>query len=275
MIWAIGDIQGCYDPFMRLLDKIEFNPNRDRLWLVGDIVNRGKKSKEVLAYLYEIKESVDLVLGNHDIALLAIYWGFKKPNETIEPILKDDMLDRWIEWLRSRPLLHLDKELGYAMAHAGVAPQFSIKEAMKYNNILQTKLTSSSAKEWLKEAMSREVTKIDKNSSNIDKEIFALSSFTRMRYCKSNGELDFNAKGTPTKKQYNLGLYPWFELPIMTKKEYPIIFGHWSTLGYLEKNNIIALDSGCLWAGSLTARQIDTKTKVVIQELCPEGNKPK
>ncbi len=275
MIWAIGDIQGCYDPFMRLLDKIEFNPNRDRLWLVGDIVNRGKKSKEVLAYLYEIKESVDLVLGNHDIALLAIYWGFKKPNETIEPILKDDMLDRWIEWLRSRPLLHLDKELGYAMAHAGVAPQFSIKEAMKYNNILQTKLTSSSAKEWLKEAMSREVTKIDKNSSNIDKEIFALSSFTRMRYCKSNGELDFNAKGAPTKKQYNLGLYPWFELPIMTKKEYPIIFGHWSTLGYLEKDNIIALDSGCLWAGSLTARQIDTKTKVVIQELCPEGNKPK
>ncbi len=275
MIWAIGDIQGCYDPLKRLLKKIEFDPKRDRLWLVGDIVNRGKKSKEVLSYLYDIRESVDMVLGNHDIALLAVYWGIKRSNPTIEPILDDPMAKEWIEWLRSRPLLHLDKKLGYALSHAGVAPQFSIKEAMEYNKILQKRLTSKDASVWLKKMMSTEVSKIDKNSTQLEKEAFALSAFTRMRYCYADGSLDFKTKGAPTKKEYKAGLYPWFELPVMTKKEYPIIFGHWSTLGYFEKDNIIALDSGCLWAGSLTARQIDTKTKVVVQELCPEGNKPK
>ncbi len=127
MIWAIGDIQGCFKPFKTLLERIKFNSRYDKLWVAGDIVNRGENSLETLEYLYSIKDSIKMVLGNHDIALIASYFGIKKPNPTIEPILSHKMAKEWIDWLREQPFVIYDKKLNYLMTHAGVAPNFSLK----------------------------------------------------------------------------------------------------------------------------------------------------
>ena len=261
MTWAIGDIQGCFDNFKELLAKIEFNPSKDRLWLVGDLVNRGSKSLEVLEYLISIEDSINVVLGNHDITLIASYYGLKKTNPTIEPILKHKNAKKYISWLREKPFLHIDYNLGYALAHAGIAPNFELGAAKYYNNILQQRLKSSHVKEWLRAMLSKDTPYFDPHGKNLDIERYALSSFTRMRYCYKNGYLDFKQKGSP-KNLKNPKLYPWFKCPTRIKKEVKILFGHWSTLGFLETPEVVALDTGCIWGGELSAYSLEEKIKI-------------
>jgi len=275
LVWAIGDIQGCYDSFIKLLDKINFNPNRDTLFIAGDLVNRGAKSKEVLKYLYNIRGSLRVVLGNHDIALLAIYFGLKKSNPTLEPILKDPKHRLYLEWLRGLDFVIEDKELGFVMAHAGIPPQFNLKTAMKFNTILKKRLKSKRAKEWLKIMMEQDETKFSKDMSKIEKERFALGSFIRMRYIKAKDcKLDFKQKGAPRSEIYKKGLVPWFECPKRKAIKQKIIFGHWSTLGYYENREVCCLDSGCLWRGKLTAKRLDSKKQIIKQVDCKEGIDP-
>ena len=264
MIWAIGDIQGCYKPFKELLEKIEFNPKKDTLWLVGDLVNRGKGSLEVLEYLYSIRDSVKIVLGNHDIALIATYFGLKKSNPTIDPILNSLNCEKLILWLRKQPFLYVDYKLGYAMAHAGIAPNIELGAAIYYNNILQSRLQSSNAKEWLKVMMSKESEYFFSNSSNSELERYFLSSFTRMRYCYKDGHLDFKQKGSP-KDLNNPNLYPWFDCPTKINKELKIVFGHWSTLGFVNRKDILAIDTGCVWNGRLTAISLPDEKVVSVK----------
>jgi len=152
-IWAIGDIQGCHDAFMRLLEKIAFDPVQDRLWIAGDLVNRGGGSLEVLTYLYSIRDRIDVVLGNHDITLLAVYWGLKKSNPTLDPILASPEADKLIGWLRTQPFVHYDKRLGYVMAHAGIPPAFDLETALHFSRKLQEKLQSDKAAKWLDKKM--------------------------------------------------------------------------------------------------------------------------
>jgi len=152
-IWAIGDIQGCYDAFMRLLEEIDFDPEQDRLWIAGDLVNRGNGSLEVLEYLYAIRDRIDVVLGNHDITLLAIYWGLKKSNPTLDPVLASPDADRLIGWLRAQPFVHYDKKLGYVMVHAGIPPAFDLETALHFSRKLQEKLQSDKAAKWLDKKM--------------------------------------------------------------------------------------------------------------------------
>ncbi len=264
MTWAIGDIQGCFDNFQNLLTKINFDPNRDRLWLVGDLVNRGNKSLEVLEYVYEHRESIDIVLGNHDISLIAAYFGLKKSNPTIEPILNSAKAESLINWLRSQPFLHIDYNLGYAMAHAGIAPNFQLGAAKHYNDILQQRLNSKEVKEWLKIMLSKETDHFEPHGQNSDIERYALNSFIRMRYCYKNGYLDFKQKGSPyTLKRDDL--YPWFDCPIKEKKELKIVFGHWSTLGFLDRDDILALDTGCLWGRELSAYNLESRERVFVK----------
>ncbi len=265
MNWAIGDIQGCFDNFQALLKKIEFDPKKDKLWLVGDLVNRGPKSLEVLEYLYEIKESCKIVLGNHDISLIAAYYGLKKANPTILPILESKNAKKLIDWLRGLPFMHLDYKLGYVMAHAGIAPQFDIGMAIYYNNLLQKELSGPNAKEWLKKMLKKQTTKFHPNSDIIEEERYALSSFIAMRFCYADGTLDFKQKGSPFKLK-NKELYPWFDCPHRKKLDLKVVFGHWSTLGFLNREDILALDTGCVWGKELSA--FDLENNKLVQISC-------
>ena len=231
MIWAIGDLQGCYKPFMELLEKINFDPSRDQLWLVGDLVNRGKGSLEALEYVYEHQKSIKIVLGNHDIALIAAYYGIKKSNPTIEPILNSPRAKELIDWLRCQPLLYVDSELGYCMAHAGISPLWDLKTAKAYANELEKKLAGDDVAAWLKKMLNNSTDRISLGNTSEEEEIFAFSAFLRIRYCFDDGSIEISQKGSPTQKLEEMGLLPWFLYPKRIPLEYKIVFGHWSTLG--------------------------------------------
>ncbi len=269
-VWAIGDIQGCHDDFMALLKKIDFDSSKDQLWLVGDLVNRGNGSLKMLEYLYGIKDNVVAVLGNHDISLLAAYWGLKKSNPTIDPILNSPKADELIDWVRSLPFVHYDKELGYVMAHAGIPPAFDLEMALLFSAKLQAKLSSDDAPRWLAKKMQDAPALYDGTKKNR----YAINAFTRMRYCDAKGRLDYNQKGKPNKKSAAAGLMPWFECPTRKKLPAKVIFGHWSTLGYIENDEVVCLDTGCIWQGKMTAKRIDIPNGDIVQTDCPDGIKP-
>ncbi len=266
MVWAIGDIQGCFKPFMNLLKRVDFNPKKDQLWIAGDMVNRGDNSLEVLEYIYSIQDSVKVVLGNHDIALISSYLGVRKPPPSLEPILNHKRAKEWVEWLREQPFAVYDDELNIFMAHAGLAPIFDEKIALEWSRTLQKKLKSSDAKSWLKEAKNSKATRL---SFEENSQLYALESFIRMRYCYEDGSLDFEQKGEPTKELQKKGLLPWFEIKSRKETSAKIIFGHWSTLGYFENSSVCCLDSGCLWGRDLTIRRLDGKKRKIEQISCP------
>lgn len=269
-VWAIGDIQGCYEAFMRLLEKIDFDPEQDRLWIAGDLVNRGSGSLEVLTYLYGIRERVHVVLGNHDITLLAVYWGLKKSNPTLDPILRSPEAETLIGWLRAQPFVHYDETLGYVMAHAGIPPAFDLETALQYSQRLQEKLQSDKAAKWLDKKMIGGVHTFGEKKKNR----FAINAFTRMRFCDVEGRLDFDQKGAPSRKTYSAGLYPWFEIKQRKQLGAKVIFGHWSTLGYTDNDIAVCLDTGCVWQGKMTAKRIDIPDGGIVQVACPEGKNP-
>ena len=266
-VWAIGDIQGCHSAFLRLLERIDFDPAQDRLWVAGDLVNRGSGSLQTLEYLYSIRESIHVVLGNHDITLLAAHWGLKKSNPTLHPILKSPHRETLMQWLRSRPFVHYDEELGYVMVHAGIPPVFDLKTALKFSQKLQEKLQSNAAPRWLNKKMLGGIHTFGEKKKNR----FAINAFTRMRYCDIRGRLDFDQKGSPGKKTYGAGLYPWFEIKNRKPLGAKVIFGHWSTLGYIENEDVICLDTGCVWQNKMTAKRIDISDGGIVQVDCPEA----
>ena len=269
-VWAIGDIQGCYGAFRRLLEKIDFDPAQDCLWIAGDLVNRGNGSLEVLAYLYQIRSRVHIVLGNHDITLLAVYWGLKKSNPTLDPILRSPEAETLIDWLRAQPFVHYDKRLGYVMAHAGIPPAFDLETALRFSQRLQEKLQSDKAAKWLDKKMIGGVHTFGEKKKNR----FAINAFTRMRFCDEEGRLDFDQKGAPSRKTYSAGLYPWFEINKRKPLGAKVIFGHWSTLGYIDTDAVVCLDTGCVWQGKMTAKRIDIPDGEIVQVACPEGKNP-
>jgi len=274
-VWAIGDIQGCYDSFRELLDKIHFNPAHDQLWIAGDLVNRGDKSLEVLNYLYSIKDSIKIVLGNHDILLIAAYYGVKKSNKTLDPILHAPNVEELIGWLRHQPFLHWDYHLGYTMAHAGISPQFDFGMAISYAKRIEKRLRSRSVKAWLKNMFKNSSSQFNSEASSQDMDKYILGSFTRMRFCEDNGELDFKQKGKPTEfKVFKRGLKPWFACPTRKYIGMKIVFGHWSTLGFYYDSNVLALDTGCLWGRKLTAARIDLREPIIIQVGCQAKQNP-
>jgi bis(5'-nucleosyl)-tetraphosphatase (symmetrical) len=270
-IWAIGDIQGCFDDFQALLHTIEFDPRYDRLWIAGDLVNRGGGSLETLEYLYSIRDRIQVVLGNHDLTLIAAYYGFKKSNETIDPILQSPRVDELIGWLRQQPFLHCDAELGYCMAHAGISPMFSLEQAQGYARRIEAKLQSDGAKGWLKKMYQKGSGVFDPKADEITLDRYIVNSFTRMRFCdNSNGVLEFDQKGMPTKKLKKQGLVPWYKCDVRRPWPYRIVFGHWSTLGYVENKKVIGLDTGCVWQGKMTAKLLGGDGRIVQVE-CPDG----
>ena len=267
-IWAIGDIQGCYTSFKALLEKIDFNPEMDKLWVAGDLVNRGEGSLETLEYLYSIRDSVEIILGNHDITLIAAYYGIKKSNPTIDPILASPNASKLIRWLRRQKFLHVDYQLGFCMAHAGISPEFDLGMALKYSKRIEEKLQSDEVEVWLKAMFKHGIDRFNRESSCIDIDRYIVSSFTRMRYCYGDHRLEFDQKGKPTDALRKKGLKPWFECLNRKDIDLKIIFGHWSTLGFYHDEDVLSLDTGCLWGGQLTAARIDSKDVEIVSIDC-------
>lgn len=267
-VWAIGDIQGCYDSLKALLKKIDFDVTRDKLWIAGDLVNRGEGSLETLKYLYSIKENVEIVLGNHDITLIAAYYGIKKSNPTIDPILQSPEAQKLIDWLRGQKFLHVDYELGFCMAHAGISPEFDLGMAMMYAKSVEEKLQSDHASVWLEQMFRQGERRFNRDASLVDIDRYIVSAFTRMRFCYGDHKLDFDQKGPPTEELRKKGLKPWFECEYRKDIDLRIIIGHWSTLGFYEDEHVLALDTGCLWGGQLTAARIDSDEVEIISVDC-------
>jgi len=267
-IYAIGDIQGCFDELIKLVEKIGFNPNSDHLWFVGDLVNRGPKSLETLRWVKSLENRAITILGNHDLHLLAIYAGIKKidNNNSLYPVLQADDVDELMDWLRHRPLMHFDSNLNIALVHAGLVPQWGIKDALTHAKEVEEVLRSKQIKDFLENMYGEKPDCWDETLSGWERLRTITNSFTRMRYCNSHGVMNLSDKGPPGSQSPDM--IPWFEINSRKSQDTTIVFGHWSTLGHINDHNVIATDTGCLWGGSLTAVEIDDNEQKTFQIEC-------
>jgi bis(5'-nucleosyl)-tetraphosphatase (symmetrical) len=259
-IYAIGDVQGCYDELMRMLDLVKFDPTKDQIWLAGDIVNRGPKSAEVIRFaMQQGEEVVKVVLGNHDLHLLAYSVGVTKHHhfmDTLESVLKAEDSDELLFWLRHQPLFYHDEEIGFSMVHAGLPPKWTIKKALKRAKEVETVLQSENWQAFVSNMYGNQPNRWSKGLEGWDRLRYITNCFTRLRYCHDDGRLALKFKGPPINKP--LGQKPWFEMPGRRSQADKIVFGHWSALGTGRYDNVFSLDSGVVWGEQLTAVRIDS-----------------
>ena len=256
--YAIGDIQGCLDAFQELLRRLGFNPLQDELWLTGDLVNRGPKSVETLRYVRDLGACVTVVLGNHDLHLLAVAAGAAKlrRRDTLSSVL--EAMDRadLLDWLRRRPLFVFDAPSDTALVHAGLYPHWSAGTALALAGEVQAVLRGSGYLRFLAQMYGDTPTRWHNDLSGSERLRFITNVFTRIRYCSVDGAvLDFQNKLGPGKKPP--GLVPWFQCKSRRAPSIRVIFGHWSTLGLWNADGVIGLDTGCVWGGQLSAVQLD------------------
>ena len=261
--YVIGDIQGCYDPLMRLLEMCNFDDKEDQLWLVGDLVNRGPQSLEVLRFLKNLRSTPVITLGNHDLHLLARIF-------TSDPwIGKDDTLQAILEapdakeighWLRKQKILHYDAQWDTVMVHAGIAPCWDLEQAIAMADELQTALQGNDFIYFLQHLYGNEPQVWSEQLSGIARLRMITNYFTRMRLCDEDGRLLLEYKENTARTPQ--GFYPWFSTPNRKSIAATILFGHWAALrGKCAVPRIYALDTGCLWGGALTALRLDDKKK--------------
>ena len=275
-IYAIGDVQGCYDELMDLLEFIRFDPGVDTLWLTGDIVNRGPKSLAVLRFVKNLGDKAVSVLGNHDLHLLAIASGHSKlrKDDTLKEILKADDNEELLTWLRHRPLIHHDATLGVNLLHAGLPPQWTIEQARQSAREVEEVLRGNRFEKYFENMYGNKPVRWKPSLKGWDRMRFITNCFTRLRYVDSDGKLCLGAKGPIGSQPANC--IPWFQHPARQTKEELCVFGHWSTLGFYSDNGIVALDSGCLWGGKLTAVRLDmdASARVPLQVTCKGARQP-
>ncbi|MEI6145431.1 MAG: symmetrical bis(5'-nucleosyl)-tetraphosphatase [Methylococcales bacterium] len=271
-IYAIGDIQGCFDDLLRLLDVISFNENSDQLWFAGDLVNRGPKSLETLRFVKSLGSSAITVLGNHDMHLLAASCLPKIANkkDSLTQVLDAPDRDELIYWLRHRPLLHYSND--FCLLHAGLPPQWDFKKAQKMAILAEQTLRDKDYEVFLKQMYGNKPNIWSPNLKGVARIRFVINCFTRMRYCDAQGRLDFVNSGPIGSQPSNL--FPWFDAPKRKNADMRIIFGHWSSLGYYEGRNCYGIDTGCLWGGQLTALKLDESMHRFSID-CQGANKPK
>lgn len=267
-VYAIGDIQGCYTELRRLLDMLYFDPAPDRLWFVGDLVNRGPESLECLRFVKSLGDNAVVTLGNHDLSLLLVMAGVRElsPHNTTGDILRAPDRDELFDWLRRRPLLHHDPELDYVMIHAGLPPQWDLTLAKHCAHELEALLRGEDYPEYFRSMYGDTPDLWSAELRGPDRWRFITNCFTRMRYCTAQGRLDLAAKGRP--EEYGVNLYPWFRAPGRRSAGTRILFGHWSTLGLVRESNVASLDTGCVWGGSLTAMRLDTEQPQFFSIAC-------
>lgn len=257
--YAIGDIQGCCDEFDALLERISFEPGRDRLWLVGDLINRGPKSLDVIRRVRALGDAAVTVLGNHDLHLLAIHYGGHAPRagDTLDAILAADDLEDICRWLRSLPLLAEDAALGYVMTHAGVPHIWNLQQARERAHEVEAVIQGEDHRAYFSAMYGDQPDCWDDALTGFDRWRVITNYFTRMRLVDEQGRLDLSSKGTLD--DLSPGWYPWYQLRARAPLGRKIVFGHWAALqGVTQDADAIALDTGCVWGGTLTALCLDT-----------------
>lgn len=275
--YAIGDVQGCLDELKALLTQINFNSDKDRLWFCGDLVNRGPKSLQTLRFIKSLEDNAITVLGNHDLHLLATAFHHQKPGkkDTFDPLLAAEDAAVLLEWLRNQRLAYYDEALEITMIHAGIHPQWTIKQTLSYANEVEKMLRGNYHIHFYKHMYGDKPYLWNESLTGWSRYRFITNILTRLRYCDAQGIPSFSAKGAPGTQAK--GLIPWYEMADRVSQHDDIIFGHWSTLphaGLNSINNAYAIDSGCLWGGALTAIKIDEKPYQYLQLNCPGARKP-
>lgn len=249
--YAIGDIQGCFDSFQRLLGLIRFDPAHDRLWLVGDLVNRGPHSLETLRFVKDLGAAAITVLGNHDLHLVMLAEGCSKrrDDDTLDAVLSAPDREALLVWLRTRPMMHVED--GYALVHAGLLPQWTVAQARALAGEVEAALRAENYQEFLAHMWGSEPPSWHDELAGWPRLRVIVNAMTRMRFCSAGGVMDFKAKGEV--EDAPKGFLPWFAVPGRRSADHVLVTGHWSALGLKIAPNLLALDSGCLWGRHLTA----------------------
>lgn len=271
--YAIGDVQGCFDQLRQLIDSLNFDPASDRLWFVGDLVNRGPQSLEVLRFVKSLSTAAVVVLGNHDLHLVMQAEGFGRVNkeDTLAAILASPDRQELLDWLRAQPLVHV--EGAWAMVHAGLLPEWTVAQAKGLSDEVSVALTASGYRDFLAHMWGSEPAAWRDDLVGWDRLRVVVNAMTRMRYVTFAGAMELRASGAKAPPgQGPVGCVPWFAAPHRASAGQLIVCGHWSALGYHEQPDLLAIDTGCLWGGALTAVRLEDRR--VFRLPCPQQVKP-
>ena len=272
-LYLIGDVQGCDDALGRLLEKIDFSASRDTLYLLGDLVNRGPESGAVLRRLMAYGDAAQCLLGNHDLSLLAVAHGRRAPhgNDTMDKVLlardRSELLE-WLRWQRMAIRAH-----GLLMVHGGVLPQWDVTRTLMLAAEVEATLRGPGLVDFLSEMYGNEPAQWDDSLRGAARLRVIVNALTRLRFCTPEGVMDLKSSGGPD--QAPPGFLPWFDVPGRKTAGARIAFGHWSTLGFLQRPDIISLDTGCVWGGALSALRLGEGAQhVLIQVKCEQAREP-
>ena len=268
----IGDLQGCGDPLEKLLAATGFTPSRDRVLVLGDLVNRGPDSLGVLRRLRGLGGAATCLLGNHDLHLLAVAHGVRPPHrsDTLGEILAAPDRDALLDWVRHRPLAAMFE--GWLCVHAGVVPQWDATQALALADEVQAMLRGPDLGAFLRVMYGNEPARWHDGLQGADRLRFVINVFTRIRFCTEDGTLDLKTKDGADAAPP--GHFPWFDVPGRRTAGTPMAFGHWSTLGLIQRPDLLALDTGCVWGGQLSAMRVDGGRRELHQVRCPEAQRP-
>ena len=265
-VYAIGDVQGCYDPLAALLDALRFEPSKDTLWMTGDLVNRGPKSLKTLRFIRSLGEAAITVLGNHDLHLIALAAGavrYGNRFETLQKVLRASDSDELVDWLRHRPLAHHDKSINTMLVHAGTHPAWTAKKTVARASEVEAVLQGDNYEALLNKMYGNTPTEWSADLSGYKRLRFIINCLTRMRMLTRKQRLNFSHSGSPFRARKNL--VPWFEWDSPAWADTRIVFGHWSALGLIVLPQLISLDTGCVWGRQLTAVRLDKRLPRVCQ----------
>lgn len=267
-VYAIGDVQGCYDELLALLERIAFDPAADRLWFVGDLVNRGPQSLQALRFVQGLGHSAQCVLGNHDLHLLAVAAGHERcgRHDTFQDVLMAPDRDELLDWLRRLPLLHHDGATGFTMIHAGLPPQWDLAQARACAAEVEAVLRGPAYGEFLMQMYGDEPLIWSDALSGVARLRFITNCLTRLRFCDAEGRLALHEKGPPGSQP--APYLPWFEAPNRKSRDLNIVCGHWSALREYAAQGIHALDTGCVWGGRLSALRLDAGEQTQAHVSC-------
>lgn len=260
--YVIGDLQGCYDALQRLLQHINFDTQRDRLWLCGDLVARGPQSLECLQFVKALGSSAVTVLGNHDLHLIACHFGFStvKPQDKLQPLFASPQRDELIHWLCQQPLLYQSADQRYTLVHAGLAPEWTLSQALAMSAEVQHQLQTE-PRRLLQVMYGNKPERLAEATTEQQRWRFTINACTRMRFCRQDGSLELKEKGHPRQQTQ---LIPWYEF-WRNRLHTELFFGHWAALnGYSPVANIHALDTGCVWGNALTAYCLETQQRYSV-----------
>jgi len=264
--YAIGDLQGSNSSLQKLLANISFDAGRDRLWFVGDLVNRGTESLQCLRFVRSLGDGAVTVLGNHDLHLLCVADGAARlrNGDTLQPVLDAPDREELLDWLRCRPMMHIEGE--HVLVHAGLLPQWSVGEAKALAQEVESALRGAGRRDFLAAMYGNRPDCWSEGLKGFDRLRVIVNAMTRMRLCTPGGRMEFSHKGEPA--NYPAGYLPWFDVPLRKSAASTVICGHWSALGLKVEHNLLGLDTGCLWGGALTAVRLEDRT--IFQVSCAE-----